>query len=316
MDLLSLKFWQKSLLLGIKSAYALLKLMIPVVILVKILEQFGVTDYMALAMEPLMGLIGLPAWTAIVWAVAILSNLYAGLAILASSEGFSELTGAQMSVLATAMLIAHALPVEARITQALGVKFWHMLAFRMVGAFVLCFILHTIYTTFGLLNHPVVISWEIPVNQSQDASFFASLLGELVAMASLSLIVVFMVVAIEILKVIKVVHFCEILLQPLLRFMGVSSRLAHIMAVACLLGLTYGSGALIAESKQQNFSKKDLAVALIFISMCHALLEDSLIMILSGAHISAVFFARLIFCILVASILMRWQFAAKLSFYK
>ncbi|MBE8182557.1 MAG: hypothetical protein HAW61_03420, partial [Candidatus Portiera sp.] len=70
MELLSIKFWQKSLLIGIKAAYQLIKLMIPVVILVKILERFGITDYMALAMEPLMEVIGLPAWTAIVWAVA------------------------------------------------------------------------------------------------------------------------------------------------------------------------------------------------------------------------------------------------------
>ncbi len=316
MELLSIKFWQKSLLIGIKAAYQLIKLMIPVVILVKILERFGITDYMALAMEPLMEVIGLPAWTAIVWAVAILSNLYAGLAVLASSEGFSELTGAQMSVLATGMLIAHSLPVEARITQALGVKFGYMVATRLVGAFILCFILNTIYTAGGWLSHPVVISWEIPVNQLQDANFFTSLLGEVVAMASLSAIVVVMVVAIEVLKVIKVVHYCEVLLQPILRFMGISNRLSHIMAVSALLGLTYGSGALIAESKQQNFNKKDLAIALVFISMCHALLEDSLITILSGAHISAVFFARLIFCILLASVLMRWSHLVKLKFHK
>lgn len=316
MDLLSIKFWRKSLLIGIKAAYELVKLMVPFVILVKVLEELGITYYMALAMEPLMQLIGLPAWTAIVWAVAILSNLYAGLAVLASSDGFSALTGAQMSVLATGMLVAHALPVESRITQALGVKFWHMFSIRLVGAFVLCFILNTIYTAGDLLNHPVVISWEIPVNQSQDVNFFLSLLGEVVAMVSLSLIVVVMVVVIEVLKVIRVVHLCELLLQPILRFIGISSGLAHIMAVAALLGLTYGSGALIAESRQRNFNKKDLAVALIFISMCHALLEDSIIMVLSGAHISAVFFARLIFCIILASILMRWGPAGKLNFYK
>ena len=316
LDLLSSKFWINSLITGIKSAYTIIKLMVPVVILVRVLEALGVTAYLSAGMGPVVELLGLPAWTSIVWATAILSNLYAGLALLISSEGFSSLTAAQMSVLGTGMLIAHSLPVEARITQALGVKFWHMIAIRLLSAFVLCFILNLIYSYGGLLTEPIVLSWEPPVSSSQDSSYFALLLAEITSLASLSLIVVVMVVVVEVFKVIKVVHYCELLLQPLLRFMGVSSGLAHIMAVGGLLGLTYGSGLLIAESKKGRFDKRELAVALVFISMCHALLEDSMIMLLTGAHLSAVLFARFIFCLVVASVLMRWSYARKLKFYK
>lgn len=290
--------------------------MVPAVIIVRVLEAVGATEYLAIVFTPLMEVMGLPGWTSIVWTTAILSNLYAALAVLAGSEGFTSLSTAQMSVLATTMLLAHSLPVEARITQALGVKFVHMVVIRLIAAMVLGIVLNLLYSSMGLLQEPLTLSWKLPSSQvGQTGSFFAILLAEVISLSSLSLIVFVLVVLMEVLKEIRVVYYCEVLLYPLLRFIGLSPGLSHILAVSALLGLTYSSGLLIAESKQKDFAKKDLAVAFVFISLCHALPEDSIIMILSGAHISAVLFARLFFCILLATILMRWRHSDLLKFY-
>ena len=313
MQLFSFSFWLRSFSSGISSAYTIIKWMIPAVIIVKLLELMGATHYLAKVFSPLMEIIGLPGWTSIVWTTAMLSNLYGGLAVLVSNEGFASLSGAQMSVLGTAMLIAHSLPLEARITQAFGVRFWHIIAFRLGGAFVLCFILNLFYTWTGLLDEQVVVSWDLAPKDSGTSNL--NIMSEIVSLISLSLIVIFLVVLIDVLKQIKVVYYCELLLRPLLRFIGISSSLAHIMAVGGLLGLTYGSGLLLAESKKNDFAKKDLAVALVFISMCHALIEDSIIMLLCGADIFAVLFARLFFCLLVAAILMRWRAVNRIKFY-
>ena len=313
--LLSWEFWRDSVKLGLVSGYDILKLTLPAVIIVEILEILGATEYLAILFAPLMEFIGLPGWTSIVWTTAMLSNLYGGLVVLAGSSGFTELTTAQMSVLGTAMLIAHSLPVEARITQAVGVKFWHMIGLRLAGAYTLCFILHLTYSSTGLLNEPLTLSWELPSKNLADAGYLAAFGADLLAVVSLSMLVIVLVILMEVLKVVRVVHYCELLLEPLLKTIGISSSLSHIMAVGGLLGLTYGSGVLLAESRRQKFAKRDLAVAMLFISMCHAIIEDSIILVLSGAHISAVLFARIVFCILLAGILMRWRPAMAYKFY-
>ena len=59
------------------------------------------------------------------------------------------------------------------------------------------------------------------------------------------------------------------------------------------------------ESKKNDYSIRDLAGAVVFISMCHALIEDTLLMLLVGADLSAVLFARLLICLLVVGLLMR-----------
>src|SRR5690606_41812690 len=50
----------------------LLKVMVPALVVVKALDLFGATAWVAAALSPVMGLVGLPAETAIVWAAAML----------------------------------------------------------------------------------------------------------------------------------------------------------------------------------------------------------------------------------------------------
>ena len=250
---------------------------------------------------PLMGLMGLPEWTSLVWVTAILANLYAGLAVLAASYINESLTVAQLSILCTIMLIAHSLPVECRIAQALRVKFGFILFIRLATALVVGIILNLVYRAFDVLQQPISFFWQTTLTEPED--LVSLLLTELQSLSLLFLIVVGLVIVMEVLKQIRVVYYCELLLQPVLRLLGISGQLAHIVAVGCLLGLTYGSGLLIAEAKKHRVY--DLAGATIFISMCHALIEDTLLMILIGADLSAVLFARLLVCSLVVGLLMR-----------
>ena len=289
--------------------------MLPAVIIVRLLEIWGAADYLSKVFAPFMQILGLPEWTGLVWVTAMFSNLYGGLAILVSHSETSTLSIAQMSILCTAMLVAHSLPVEARIAQALGVRFWYIIGFRLLAAFILCMGLNITYTSLGLLSEPVNFNWSITNQPAEEQGLMLLVLQETISLATLGAIVVVLVVIMEVLKQLRVIYYCELLMRPLLRVMGISSNLSHIMAVGGLLGLTYGSGLLIAESHKNNFNKRDLAVALVFISMCHALIEDTMVMILAGAHLSAVLFARFFFCLLVAAILMRWRRASLIKFY-
>jgi len=299
--LFTLSFWRESSIYGLRAGFEVLKWMLPAVIIARLLQFWGLDLYLNKLFMPLMGLMGLPEWTSLVWVTAILANLYAALAVLAASYINESLTIAQMSILCTLMLIAHSLPVEGRIAQALRVRLGFILFIRLATALVIGIILNLFYRAFDLLQQPINFFWQ--TNFTQPEGLISLLLAELQSLSFLFFIVVGLVIVMELLKEIRVVYYCELLLQPVLRLLGISGKLAHIVAVGCLLGLTYGSGLLIAEAKKHR--AYDLAGATIFISMCHALIEDTLLMVLIGADLSAVLFARLLVCSLVVGLLMR-----------
>ena len=303
-QLSTLSFWRDAARLGLSSGYKIFKWMLPVVILVRLLQMWGLTPYLETFFAPIMQLMGLPEWTSIIWVAAILANLYAALAVMAGSSAMETLTVAQLSILCTAMLVAHSLPVEARIAQVLGVRLPFILFIRLGTAICLGVILNLFYSFFGLLQAPVDFIWHI-TESPQAESLFWSLWSELMDLLLLVLIVILLVIFVEVLKALGFVYYCELLMKPLLRVLGISHQLAHIMAIGGLLGLTYGSGLLIAESEQRSFSGRDLAGALVFISMCHALIEDTLLMLFIGADLSAVLFARFFMCLIVVALLMR-----------
>ncbi|MEP4434604.1 MAG: nucleoside recognition domain-containing protein, partial [Hyphomicrobiales bacterium] len=82
----------------------LAKVMIPIMVLVRIAEAYGVVDAMGPALEPIMGLMGLPAETGIVWVSALLVGIYAGFGALPVLAGV-DMSMAQISILASIMLI-------------------------------------------------------------------------------------------------------------------------------------------------------------------------------------------------------------------
>ena len=70
--------------------WTLYKLMIPTVLVVKLLEEMGALVYLSWLLSPLMTLMGLPESMGIVWATAMVTNLYAGMVVffdLASHRG-------------------------------------------------------------------------------------------------------------------------------------------------------------------------------------------------------------------------------------
>ena len=67
-------------------------------LLVRIGEQFGLSDGLAALLAPVMQLAGLPAETGIVWAVTILTGIYGGAGVYLSLLPALDLTVAQHSI--------------------------------------------------------------------------------------------------------------------------------------------------------------------------------------------------------------------------
>ena len=51
-----------------------------------------------------------------------------------------------------------------------------------------------------------------------------------------------------------------------------------------IIGLTYGAGVIIHSIRTSNVGKKEAFLILLFLSICHAIIEDTLIFVVIGAN--------------------------------
>ena len=283
-------------------SFDLFKLMIPVIIIVKIIEERGGIHTISLALEPIMQLVGLPASTGLIWATTMLTNIYGGMIIFITTNT-EQLTLAQVTVLGSMMLLAHALPIEVRIAQKAGVRLLYTLILRIGGALLLGFLLHQFYTKTGTLGEPNQALWQPVI--SNDASLVSWGLNQIKSLFQVFLVIAALVVFLKLLKLSGIERLLEILLKPFLKILGLSDKTTSITIIGITLGLTYGGGLLINEANKGNLSRLDVFGALSLLSLCHSLIEDTLLIMLLGADLSGILYARLIFSIIVVAILVR-----------
>jgi hypothetical protein len=298
-----LEFFRNILKDSVMTAIDLYKVMVPIIIGVKLLQTFDLIRYVALPLKPLMALVGLPAEAGLVWAFALVNNIYTGLIVIMSLWSDLNLTQAQATVLGVMMLVAHAVPLEAAIAKKSGPKFIFQGAVRIAGALVLGMILHGIYSSGDLLSQPAVMMLEPKAGPEPGLAMWA--LGELKNLGYIFLIITALMTMMRLLNAIGVVELLNRLLRPLLRLIGIGSKASAITVIGLTLGITYGSGLIIREAKSGALPKEDVFYSLTLMGIAHALIEDTFLILLMGAHISGALWARFAFALLLTALLVQ-----------
>jgi hypothetical protein len=93
------------------------------------------------------------------------------------------------------------------------------------------------------------------------------------------------------------------LLEPVLALLGIGRQAAPITIIGMTLGLSYGGGLIIQEARTGGLSRRDIFSSLALMGLCHGLVEDTLIMMLLGGHLSGIFWGRLVFSLLAIFLL-------------
>ena len=280
----------------------LYKILIPFVFIIKFLETIGAVDLIARVFEPLMSLIGLPAEFGIIWVTAIVVNIYAALILFVNLLPFIDVSVAQITILTVAMLFAHNLAVESAISRSAGVSFLFTVIFRLVSAFLACWVLNLIYTYFNYLNQPFVSSFTIELPQVGLLFWFKD---QALYLFYIFIIVVILVTLLEVLKLIGVENFLKKILAPPLRFFGISDSAMNIVIVGMTMGLQFGGGILIKEVKSGKIDKQSVFLSILMINLIHAIIEDTLLMLAVGGHYSGVIFARIIFSLVISLLMLK-----------
>jgi len=72
-------------------------------------------------------------------------------------------------------------------------------------------------------------------------------------------------------------------LEPPLRLFGLSRQAAFPLLVGLIFGIAYGAGVIIEAARTKEISFRDLLLVNVFLSACHALIEDTALFIAVGA---------------------------------
>ncbi|PKP21513.1 MAG: hypothetical protein CVU04_01540 [Bacteroidetes bacterium HGW-Bacteroidetes-20] len=287
---------------GMKTSLKIFKIMIPVTILVKILQETGLIVYVGDGLAPLMQWMGLPGEMGLVWASAMIGNIYAGMVAYFSIA--SELTVAQITILATIILVAHSLPIELGVAKKAGAKIVPLFIVRFGFGFIAGIVLFQIYKLFGSLNYYPEMVNQIVISQ-KDSSFWIWVLTELKNYFIIFLLITILIIILDLLKRAGIIELVNKALYPVLKVLGIGKEVIPITVFGMTLGLAYGGGLIINEVEQNELSKRDVFYALLLMSLCHSLIEDSLLMISIGAHYSGVFIFRTLFALIVTFIIVQ-----------
>ncbi len=284
----------------------LFKIMVPIIVAVKILQELDLIKYLAVPLSPVMKIVGLPGEMGLVWATAILNNLYGGIVVLLSLLPETPITTAQATVLCTMMLVAHTLPIELKIAQASGPRLIFQALSRLGSAIVFGWLLNLFYSSLNLLQTPVAILLRQDTNDtSQGQSIYSWVLDEARNLIYIFLIILGLFMLMHLLKKLKIIDYLNRVLQPFLRFMGIGPKGTAIAVIGLTMGISFGGGLIIHEARSGHLDKKDVFFSLTLMGLSHSLIEDTLLMVMAGGHLSGILLARLLFSIGAVALLVK-----------
>ena len=279
-----------------KIFWILFKVILPVVIVIRALELIGAIPFLAKFLEPLTSFIGIDGSLGLVWMAAILVNIYAGLAAFASLQAIFDYSVAETTILGLIILIAHSLPIEVAIAKKSRISWIFNLSFRFINAIVAGKILNLIFTKYELFNEPNQSVLQVP-NELVSNFEWATL--QIQNFFIIFLIIFFIISTINILKALGIWSLIINIMKIPLSYLGMSEKVANIILIGLTLGISFGGGFLIEESKKNNISKKDILLSLSFLSLCHSIIEDTILILLLGSHISGILFFRFIYTVII-----------------
>lgn len=277
-------FWQ--------TYFTVLKLIVPVVLVLKLLSYTSVIGWFGVLLKPVMSFLGLPPEAGIVIATTMSTSIYSGMLTWISLPNLLHLTMVQATVITGMMLYAHTFLIEIQVAKKAGIPKRFSLLWRILGAFLFGFFIHTICSIFGVLDSPAVILFK---PETVDPSLLGWSYAQIQNLLKIGTIIFVLMIVMSILRYLKITHALEFLLKPFLCRIGISGAAISLTIVGLVLGLFYGGALIIREANLGVLSQKDVFYSMAFLSLCHSLFEDSFLGVVMGGNFYILLIGRLIF---------------------
>lgn len=144
-----------------------------------------------------------------------------------------------------------------------------------------------------------------------DLNLFSSISSAFTLSIKLFFVIVVLMIIYEFYERSKLFQLTQKYAKSPIEALGISTNASITMIVGFILGITYGAGILIKNAMENKMSRQDTILSAIFLSICHAVIEDTLIFVAVGANGFILFGIRFIMAIGVIIALQKLFFRDK-----
>jgi len=261
---------------GWRTAWTLSKVIFPVTLVVSLLKETPVMDWIIRLIAPFMSWFGLPGEAAVALVMGMVINLYAAIGALLTMD----LTVKQAFTVAVMTSFAHNLLVETAVTRQVGVSVWFSAGVRIGLALVSGWLIHWLWQG-GDTPARYTVPVPTPADDAATADWWSILqaaVGTAVSgIVQLVIIVIPLMIGIQILRDLAVLERLSQKLSLLPRMLGIAPQGSLTLVAGLVFGLAYGAGLIIESAREGNLSRRDLYLLVLFLSTCHAVFEDTLL---------------------------------------
>ena len=266
----------------------LLRIILPISLLVRFLDYFGILAFMAGFLDPVFVYMGLPGSTAIVFMTSIFLPLYAPLAIITSMS----ITLRELTILALMCQISHNLPVESAIQAKTGTSFWAMTLLRISMSIVVGFMLNLILPQN--MGMPVFAQTDPAAITSMGYLLLVWLKSSLQITVLIVVIVFLLNLLYNMLEKYRLITALSKGIEPLLKFFGLPSTTGFLWLIGYIVGLAYGGAMMMDQMKEGKVTRSDASLLNYHLAVSHSVLEDNLLFVALGVSIWWILGVRLV----------------------
>jgi len=274
---------------GMKTAWWLIKITIPVSFGVMLLDYFGFLALMAEYTGPLFRYFGLPGISAIVLVTSVFTNIYSVVAVLT----MLQLPMREGIILATMCLVSHGYIIETAVMKRTGSSAVRMLLLRLTGSIVIAWMLNLI-----MPGSFTVSTTEVTRHQGAFGEVFNHWVIS-ISTTTLKILVLVNILLIfqKVMEEFGLIDAIEKPLSPFMKIMGLPRSTTLSWVVANLIGLAYGSAIMIEESEKGKMNREDADLLNHHVSLSHSQLEDPLLFLTLGYVIHWLIWPRIVIAI-------------------
>ena len=278
-----MQFWNHIVLRAcrksVKTSLWLLKIILPISLMVRFFDYYGLLTYIANFLDPVFVFMGLPGSTSIVFITSIFLPLYAPLAIITSmSISLRELT-----ILALMCQISHNLPVESAIQAKTGTSFWAMTTLRIAASIVTGVVLNLILPKE--MGMPIFVQTNVETMTSIGSVLLLWLKSSLKIALLIASIVFLLNFLYNLLDTYRLIPKLSKLVEPILRLFGLPVSTAFLWIIAYIVGLSYGGALMIDQMQEGKVTRREASLLNYHLALSHSVLEDNILFVALGVSI-------------------------------
>jgi hypothetical protein len=286
------------------------KIIFPITLITTILGYTPVIGWLSNQLSPFMAYIGLPGEAAIPLLLGNVMHLYAAIGAILSLD----MTVKEVFIIAIMLSLSHNMFVECAVTKKMGAKMWVTIVIRVGSALLIAMLINLLWqggeqkALFGFLpdSEPTAAA------EHWGAILWIALSKSAMGIVQLAIIVFPVMLFIQVLKDLRWLDRFASALHPVTRLIGLEKKSSVTIASGFLFGLAYGAGVMIQAVKEDDVRKKDIYLVVVFLSACHAVVEDTLIFVPLGIPVWPLLLIRFIIAFVLTFVVARaWNYMEK-----